>query len=162
MGIDTKRIQSFAVKTACWLNIAVAAVYIASAYAGYADPRSCGYLALLGLAFPIFLVALLCFAVLWTVVCRRNLWVTGAAVVLTIPQLLAFCPLNFGSELSDCRRDSALQSRLRVHAGNARHTRHKIPLQRPSVGRADGEISAYRRMSDNIARIPVETSGKDG
>lgn len=101
MGINTKSIQSFAVKTAFWLNIAVAAVYIASAYAGYADPRSCGYLSLLVLAFPIFLVALLCFAVLWTVVCRRNLWVTGAAIVLTIPQLLAFCPLNFGSELSE-------------------------------------------------------------
>ena len=101
MGINTKSIQSFAVKTAFWLNIAVAAVYIASAYAGYADPRSCGYLSLLVLAFPIFLVALLCFAVLWAVVCRRNLWVTGAAVVLTIPQLLAFCPLNFGSELSE-------------------------------------------------------------
>lgn len=101
MGINTKRIQSFAVTTAFWLNVAVAAVYIASAYAGYADPRSCGYLSLLVLAFPIFLIALLCFAVLWTVVCRRNLWVTGAAVVLTIPQLLAFCPLNFGSELSE-------------------------------------------------------------
>lgn len=44
MGINTKRIQSFAVTTAFWLNVAVAAVYIASAYAGYADPRSCGYL----------------------------------------------------------------------------------------------------------------------
>lgn len=54
MGINTKSIQSFAVKTAFWLNVAVAAVYIASAYAGYADPRSCGYLSLLVLAFPIF------------------------------------------------------------------------------------------------------------
>ena len=53
MGINTKRIQSFAVKTAFWLNVAVAAVYIASAYAGYADPRSCGYLSLLVLAFSL-------------------------------------------------------------------------------------------------------------
>ena len=51
MGINTKSIQSFAVTTAFWLNVAVAAVYIASAYAGYADPRSCGYLSLLVLAF---------------------------------------------------------------------------------------------------------------
>ena len=69
MGINTKRIQSFAVTTAFWLNVAVAVVYIASAYAGYADPRSCGYLSLLVLAFPIFLVALLCFAVFADATC---------------------------------------------------------------------------------------------
>lgn len=107
MGINTKSIQSFAVTTAFWLNVAVAAVYIASAYAGYADPRSCGYLSLLVLAFPIFLVALLCFAVLWAVVCRRNLWVTGAAVVLTIPQLLAFCP---STSVLSCRRNTISES----------------------------------------------------
>ena len=107
MGINTKRIQSFAVTTAFWLNVAVAAVYIASAYAGYADPRSCGYLSLLVLAFPIFLVALLCFAVLWTVVCRRNLWVTGAAIVLTIPNCLRSAP---STSVLSCRRNTISES----------------------------------------------------
>lgn len=93
-GRDVKHII---LSVAFWTNVAVVVAYLLSAYIGYVDPRSCGYLSLLGLAYPAFLVALLCFVVLWAFAGWRRLWISGAALLLTLPQLLAFCPLHFGS-----------------------------------------------------------------
>lgn len=93
----------FAGKAVFWANIAVAAVYLLSAYAGHVDPRYVGYIAVLGLAYPVMLCLLLAFAVVWAFLGWRRLWVTAAALALTLPQVLAFCPLNFGSKMHDFR-----------------------------------------------------------
>lgn len=99
--MDSRQLKHIAIKTAIWANAAIAVAYLASAYVGYADPRSCGYLSLLGLAYPIFLVAVLAFAGLWAFAGWRRLWISGAALVLTIPQLIAFCPVNLDSAIAN-------------------------------------------------------------
>lgn len=99
--MDKRQLKHIALTSAVWTNAAIAVAYLLSAFIGYADPRSCGYLSLLGLAYPLFLVAMLAFAVLWAFAGWRRLWISGAALVLTIPQLAAFCPVNFGSPATD-------------------------------------------------------------
>lgn len=85
-------------RTLMWLNAVVAVAYVASAYAGYVDPHYFAIVSLLGLAYPVMLILLLCFVGVWLAVrslnCWRNLWICGIALVLTVPQLLAFCPLK--------------------------------------------------------------------
>lgn len=79
-----------------WLNMLVAAGYLLSAYVGYISPERAGYLSLAGLAYPLLLIALLLFFPLWLLLHRRYLLIGVAALAASLPQLWAFCPLNFG------------------------------------------------------------------
>ncbi len=90
-------------KAAFWTNVAVAAVYLLSAYAGHVDPRLFGYVPILGLAYPVMLCLLLAFVAVWAFLGWRRLWVSAASLALTLPQVLAFCPLNFGEKKHNFR-----------------------------------------------------------
>ncbi len=90
-------------KALFWANVAVAAVYLLSAYAGHIDPRYFGYVSILGLAYPVMLCLLLAFVVVWAFLGWRRLWVTVAALALSLPQVLAFCPINVKGGKHDLR-----------------------------------------------------------
>lgn len=96
-------------KVLLWLNVITAALYLLSSYIGAVSPESCGYLALFGLAYPLFLLFLLAFLPVWLLFRRRYLTVGAAALLLTLPQLWAFFPLNPGAG-EDSRQDFRLMT----------------------------------------------------
>lgn len=96
-----KKLLMFLRHTMLWLNIAVAAVCLLAAYQGYMRPSSCGIIAVLGLAFPIMLLLTIGFLLFWLAVCRKMMLVSAVALVLTIPQQWALCPLNFDDDDED-------------------------------------------------------------
>lgn len=79
-----------------WANVAVAMAYLLAAYCGYVHPVYAGYLSLMGLAYAPMLFLLLMFVPIWSFWHRRNLLVTAAALLLSLPRLWAFCPVNPG------------------------------------------------------------------
>lgn len=82
------------VRVVRWINIAVAAIYLLSAYVGFLHPGHCGYANLLGIAYPIFLLLLLLFIPFWLAARRSHTLISLVALCMTIPQAWACCPLN--------------------------------------------------------------------
>lgn len=75
-------------------NFLLVALYLLSAYVGYASPFVTGYLTLSGLAYPVFLLLLLLTIPLWLMVKRRYALINIAVIMVTLPQFLAFFPMN--------------------------------------------------------------------
>ncbi len=78
-----------------WIDIAIAAAYLATAFSGYINPASCSYLALLGLAYPIALIATVLMIPVWLFIKKKYALIPIAALVLTIPQIFTFCPIHY-------------------------------------------------------------------
>lgn len=107
--MERRRVVRIAVRTLVALNVAAAAIYLAGAYIGYVNPSSCGYLALLPLAYPVLLAIVAAFLLVWLFAYRRNLLISGVALAATVPQIWSFSPLNIASD-ADGRRDFRLMT----------------------------------------------------
>lgn len=83
------------IKIAQWITILLIAIYLLSAFIGYADPRHCGFLAIAGLAYPIILIMVILSALLWLLIRWRFALLPFAALLITIPQITAFSPIHY-------------------------------------------------------------------
>ena len=77
------------------INILVVVLYLTACYIGYVDPDSASYLALMPMAYPLFLVATIPTLLFWVVKHRRLMLITVCSWLVTIPQICAFMPIHF-------------------------------------------------------------------
>ena len=77
------------------INILVVVLYLTACYIGYVDPNSASYLALMPMAYPLFLVATIPTLLFWVVKHRRLMLITVCSWLATIPQICAFMPIHF-------------------------------------------------------------------
>ena len=77
------------------INILVVALYLTACYIGYVDPNSASYLALMPMAYPLFLVATIPTLLFWVVKHRRLMLITVCSWLATIPQICTFMPIHF-------------------------------------------------------------------
>ena len=77
------------------VNLLVALLLVGCAYSPLLPPSTVALLSLAGLAFPFVLVANVLFIPLWLVLHRRYMWLSVIACLLCLPQIRAFCPINF-------------------------------------------------------------------
>ena len=77
------------------INILVVVLYLTACYIGYVDPDSASYLALMPMAYPLFLVATIPTLLFWVVKHRRLMLITVCSWLATIPQICAFMPIHF-------------------------------------------------------------------
>lgn len=75
-------IRTITKRTLIVLNILTAFFYLLSALAPYVKPTDFWFISLLGLAFPVLLVLLMTFALLWLLLKRKMIWLS-LAVLLT-------------------------------------------------------------------------------
>lgn len=93
---------SFFQKAVLWGNIAIAFLYLLSAYAGFADPYTAGYLSLLVLGYPVMLLLMALFIPLWLIIRRPiGLTVDAIALLATLPQLATFFPMHIVAQFSE-------------------------------------------------------------
>lgn len=96
-----KRNTNLVVRILMWSNIFLAAIYLLSAYIGYINPEKCGFLALAGLSYPIFLFLMILTLPCWLILKKKYSLITVVALIITIPQILTFSPLNYNRFWSD-------------------------------------------------------------
>ena len=77
------------------INILVVVLYLTACYIGYVDPDSASYLALMPMAYPLFLVATIPTLLFWVVKHRRLMLITVCSWLATIPQICTFMPIHF-------------------------------------------------------------------
>ena len=77
------------------INILVVVLYLTACYIGYVDPNSASYLALMPMAYPLFLVATIPTLLFWVVKHRRLMLITVCSWLATIPQICTFMPIHF-------------------------------------------------------------------
>lgn len=79
-----------------WIaNFPATALLLLSAYSPYVDPTAHPVASCAGLAFPVFAVANLCFALLWVVLRRfRHALLPAAGLLLCLGAFRTYCPLN--------------------------------------------------------------------
>lgn len=77
------------------INIFVVALYLTASYIGYVDPKSASYLALMPMAYPLFLAATVPTLLFWVVRHRRLMLITICSWLATIPQICTFVPVHF-------------------------------------------------------------------
>lgn len=77
------------------INILVVVLYLTACYIGYVDPDSASYLALMPMAYPLFLIATIPTLLFWVVKHRRLMLITVCSWLATIPQICTFMPIHF-------------------------------------------------------------------
>ena len=77
------------------INILVVVLYLTACYIGYVDPNSASYLALMPMAYPLFLIATIPTLLFWVVKHRRLMLITVCSWLATIPQICTFMPIHF-------------------------------------------------------------------
>lgn len=102
MRQSIRKIKQMAMTAGAAVSVIVAVAFVASAYGGIADPMSSAKLSVLGLCFPIMLVAVLCLLVVW--LCLRQ-WgvaaVLAVAMIASAGPILTLSPVNIGGGLND-------------------------------------------------------------
>ena len=94
-----KLLRNVAALTIGAVNAAFTAAFLLTAYSPYIQPvehplRSC-----LGLAFPIFLIANICFLFFWLIIQHYKLALLPlAGMLLAYPQIRTYMPVNFHTD----------------------------------------------------------------
>lgn len=83
------------IKILLWITVTLTAIYLLSAFIGYADPNGYSFLPILGLAYPIMLSVIVLSTVFWLFLHRKYALIPLAAIIVTIPQISAFSPINY-------------------------------------------------------------------
>lgn len=96
-----KKHISILIRILLWITVAITAIYLVSAFIGYADPRKCGFLSIAGLAYPITLLITLALTVALLIIHKKYALIPAAALITTIPQILAFSPIHYNRFWSD-------------------------------------------------------------
>jgi endonuclease/exonuclease/phosphatase family metal-dependent hydrolase len=91
------RIRIIARKTFVVLNIITAALYLLSCLAPYIKPTSSWVIAMLGLAFPFLLVALLGFIFLWLILKLKRVWFSVIILLFGYKSISVFWAFNTAS-----------------------------------------------------------------
>lgn len=90
------------------LSIVAAVVLVATAYAGKADPQEHHFVAVIGLAFPFLLYALLALTVIWLILRQwASAIVLVVAMIASAEPILTLSPLNIGGGLNEDDSDRA-------------------------------------------------------
>ena len=80
------------------ISILLIVAYIASAFGGMVDPAESAKLSVLGLCFPILLIAMLIMLLLWLLLRKWSMVaLIATALIVTSSEILTFSPLNIGS-----------------------------------------------------------------
>lgn len=92
------KIFSFIIAT---LNIIVAILTIASAFAGYIDPQSISLAPILCMTFPIWAILTIILIPITFLIRKRYTLIPLATLLICISPILSICPLNFTSDNSN-------------------------------------------------------------
>ncbi len=79
------------------LNAIVSVLLVASSYVEYISPAYISLPALLGLAFPVFVVANIIFIPIWMLIYPRYILYPFVALLLSSPAIWKYCPIHFDS-----------------------------------------------------------------
>ena len=74
-----KKHISILIRILLWITVAITAIYLVSAFIGYADPRKCGFLSIAGLAYPITLLITLALTVALLIIHKKYALIPAAA-----------------------------------------------------------------------------------
>lgn len=89
-----KQLGSIIGFVALLLNIAMAAAFLVSAYSPYISPEKYPMLSCAGLVFPFFLLINICFIIFWLIFRYKYVLVSLLALLIGIPQIRTYLPLN--------------------------------------------------------------------
>lgn len=90
--------KKIAKKTLATLNVLVIIGMMLTGFADILDPRTWGFLAIAGYAFPFFAFLNVVFIVVWMIVSKRYILLPFAGFILCYSPVMKFCPLNIGQE----------------------------------------------------------------
>lgn len=80
------------------INILMVVALVVSAYSQYFDPEKHPALSCAGLVFPFFLLAVILFLVFWLIFRRRFSLFSFIALIICLPQIRTYIPINFHSK----------------------------------------------------------------
>lgn len=80
------------------LNLLMAGAFLLSAYSPYISPEKYPMLSCAGLAFPLFLIINICFIIFWIIFHYKYVLVSLIAMLIAIPQIRTYMPLNLHSK----------------------------------------------------------------
>lgn len=93
-----KTVGKYAVVALVVINVALAAALVLCAYAGCFPPQHYPRLSVLPLVFPFLILPNIIFAMLFLFVRRKMALISGIALLLTLPDIRAFCPINLSGQ----------------------------------------------------------------
>lgn len=93
----TGRLRKTLTAIAVGVTVGVAFLTVIAGYSGHIDPRTSAFAALLTMAYPAVLIANLLMMLPALLVSRKLLVIPVAALLLTLPAALDYCPLNFST-----------------------------------------------------------------
>lgn len=110
-------------------NACLAGLLLFSAYSPYIQPARHPVLSCAGLAFPVFWLLNFCFLVFWLVIQRyRSALLPLAGIVLSFPQLYAYCPVNFRTSQVPETACKVLSYNVMGFAGDAKDADGQNPI----------------------------------
>lgn len=77
------------------LTIIISCGFVISAYSGMIAPTTCAYAAVAAMTFPLWLFAILIIGAIDTIWWRRTAAIPFLSILICIPHIYKFCPLNF-------------------------------------------------------------------
>jgi endonuclease/exonuclease/phosphatase family metal-dependent hydrolase len=94
-----KRVRTLLTISILIVNILTALTLLLSAYSAHITPEKFPMLSCAGLLFPFFLLANICFIVLWLIFLQyRYMFVSIVAILISFPYIRTYCPINLYSK----------------------------------------------------------------
>lgn len=125
------------------INLAVAAMLVASGWSGHLSVSSFPILSLTGMVFPVLFAANVLFCFLWLIFYRRAMWLPILAIVCVAGPLLTYSPLRIPKSATDGSEEISLLS----------YNVHYFYSNKSDIGPVDKENQVIKYIAGSGADI---------
>ena len=96
-----KKLKSFTINLMAGANVATVLLMVLAGYSDHLDPREYPLLSVMGMTFPVFLIANLVFLFFWLTFKWRKIWIPIVGYAVVYVPLTTYMPIHKSQEMPD-------------------------------------------------------------